>query len=375
MSLCCTFFTLWLCPLTVRQKSIRVTGKETTFDLEAIVNDKDFFDITFLCRGKVSVPGHAVILLARSPGMAEKVKKGKPIEVDCFYEHFRAVRQYLYVGDCRFEEIDEMAMLSVIQAARTLELAAFIPYALHALKSKLTLDNCFQVLKTCHELGDEPTLDVCISFCVAAHQNFVAHPNFASGVLPPQVITKEVIAATQPVQPMPKLPDLVPVRQFYEGVYTAMQGPNVMLVCDSGRELPCHKIFLATQSVALAAEMASAKKSVDLPFNDEVVKAALKNFYYGFSGFESGLLPKLLEFAFEYDVDRLVTTVMNQLMTSVDKDNVFAVLRLSYSKRIASHEQAKDLARDLQEICYDYVTSHLRQVDLYALKGNKLTGS
>jgi len=364
---------------------------------EKLINNPNYHDLIFIVE-KQQIYAHSIIVAVRAPELASpkdkkkiKSKKGL-ITVDVTTINHRIlleVLHYVYCGSIEFGKLQVPQILQLNAAAIELALPRLQWMCEHHLRTHISLDNIFPVLKGAHALNQPSVKEFCYHFIVKSYNDFVANKDgvkdlgielFQSVVeVYQQFQTGQLKPLATPAEPANTI--VQDFKQIYENKET------LDVTFRFGNDfVSAHKAILAGQSHELFGLCSSnvIGKTKEFPehiavpnlkskdpkepgptISGESFKSLLRFVYHGDTKVAPLHAIELVPFARDYGLTELYTLALEVTRKSIDNNTALNSLALTYLLQLEAHEA---IAKEVRENSTNHILTNLQKINLQGLK-------
>jgi len=346
-----------------------------------MMDDSRNSDVIFaLSDGKV-LHCHSYVLQYRCPKLFDlynkKKPKGrsrKPVTIDMKEnmnpESFRILVQFIYADNIDFPSFSPQAVLNIVFASHQLDLERLARLGEEHLRSNLSIDMIFSLLKGAHEMGEIRIKAFCMDFAHKNMKDFIKRKDDARSL--GVELFQEVVSLSLEEYKEPP-PDTTPVppnslHDDFAKIYGSTKAGDATdaFVMIAGEKIAFHRAILSAHTKQFSHAMAAAKDDdmTDI-FNvvgmaPEAFRSVLKYIYYGDQDVTPLLACDVAPFAKRFEAFELQRTTESVIAHNISANNVLPILKVAY---LPENMDRAEMA-SLRAHCLMYLTQHVAAVNL-----------
>eukprot|EP01122_Echinamoeba_exundans_P006271 TRINITY_DN1729_c0_g1_i1.p1 TRINITY_DN1729_c0_g1~~TRINITY_DN1729_c0_g1_i1.p1 ORF type:complete len:794 (-),score=261.17 TRINITY_DN1729_c0_g1_i1:54-2435(-) len=367
-------------------------GMNSTIKHFRMINVKEHADAQFNVGGNL-LYAHRCVINARCPALLTKFVKEKQIKKGVTYikvddkqiddPTLYAVLHYLYSDELLFHTMESSQVVNLLRAAQQYEVPRLAWLAERYLKSIITMDNFFVLLKVaatgtvvraktlCMEFGAKHFKEIIVRKDGVTSLGLDLFREFVEFVVIPPPEGKKI-----DVDPETKnIPSTI--EEDFTKIYNDMSLTDgaAMLTGDK-QPVRFHCAFVLETAPTLSAALSLSKDTseehreqmiLDLPKNAQLsagaFRALLRFIYYADKSIEPVHAAELVPFARFYEIPALSDVVESIIKTGISVGSVIPILSLCYNKDVA-----KMVKNDVHNPSLRFVLNNFTEIDFKPLK-------
>lgn len=355
-----------------------------------MINVKEHADAQFNIGGNL-LYAHRCVVNTRCPALFTKFVKEKQIKKGITYikvddkqiddPTLYAILHYLYSDELLFHTVEPAQVVNLLRASQQYELTRLAWLSERYLKSIITMDNFFVLLKVAASGTVVRAKTLCMEFGAKHFKELIVRKDGVTSL--GLDLFREFVEFV--VIPDPKRSDVDPetkslpstIEEDFTKIYNEMSFTDgSALLAGDKQPVRFHSAFLLETAPGLSIALTPSKDSseehreqsiIDFPKNFPLsagaFRALLRFIYYSDKSIEPVHAAELVPFGRHYEIPPLSETVESIVKTGVTVGSVIPILGLCYNKDVA-----KLVKNDVYNPSLKFLLAHFTEVDFKPLK-------
>eukprot|EP00211_Chloroparvula_japonica_P002132 CAMPEP_0119118676 /NCGR_PEP_ID=MMETSP1310-20130426/476_1 /TAXON_ID=464262 /ORGANISM="Genus nov. species nov., Strain RCC2339" /LENGTH=436 /DNA_ID=CAMNT_0007108063 /DNA_START=138 /DNA_END=1448 /DNA_ORIENTATION=+ len=337
-------------------------------------------DVQFHLSDGKTLHAHSYVLQYRCQKLSDlamkKKPKGrsrKPVVVDLKEinpESFRVLLRYIYADNIDFPSFQPAQILNIVYASHQLDCERLARLGEEHLRSNLTIDMVFSLLKGAHEMKESRIKGFCMDFAHKNMKDFIKRKEDARSLgveLFQEVVSmsleeyKEPPPDTTPIPPSSLYDDFA---KLYVSTKSADSTDAYVII--SGEKIAFHRAVLAAHTKAFSNALHSAKDDdMSETFGvanmaPDAFRAVLKFVYYAETDITPLLACDVAPFAKRFEASDLQRHSESVISHNISANNVLPILKVAY---LPENMDRAEMA-SLRAHCLMFLTQNVAAVNL-----------
>lgn len=284
---------------------------------------------------------------------------------------------YIYADNVNVNEIEPMRVMHLAMAARTFELTRLLRLCEVRLRSCLTMDNVFELLKVAHENREKVIRDFCMDFAHRHIKEFVSHKEKLKELgmeLMQEIIDISLdnyIEKPETEIPIPDSSLLHDFRTLWEATDKGDEWSDAFVMIGT-HKINFHKALFAAHAKAFAAVLPPSGQGDDVTellnlaapakgkgdprapvfrLEPETFAVLVKYIYFGHTAIEPLLACNLAPFLPRFQLTSLQQVCQHTISTNIKPDTVLNILKVAYMPEYADRDDIKTIKGEALTFC------------------------
>jgi hypothetical protein len=278
--------------------------------------------------------------------------------------------QFIYADNIDFPSFSHIAVLNIVFASHQLELERLARLGEEHLRSNLSIDMVFSLLKGAHELNESRIKGFCLDYAHRNIKEFIKRKEDARSL--GVELFQEVVSLSLEEYKEPP-PDTTPIppnslHDDFAKIYAASKSGETTdaFVMVAGDKIPFHRAVVCAHTKVFASAIAAAKDDdmTDIlnvvGMAPEAFRSVLKFIYYGDQDITPLLACDAAPFAKRFEASELQRITESVIAHNISANNVLPILKVAY---LPENMDRAEMA-SLRAHCLMFLTQHVGSVNL-----------